>query len=772
MLDMLKFSISAKNNSKSAFAEVNRGLKDTKGLMAGVSQQANRLGRNMRNIGAGMSLGVTAPLVGLGKSMVTLYDQQVQAEKTVSAAILSTGGAAGKTLGDLKGLASGLQAVSTFGDEDILRNVTAPLLTFTKIQGDVFDRAQASVLDYSTLLQTDLKSASVQVGKALNDPIKGVAALGKAGVQFSDAQKGVIKSLVETGDIAGAQSIILQELETQFKGQAQAAANAPLGQWKQLSNAIGDVKEELGAEIVPFLNPLVNSVKNGVKWFSELSPEVKRNTVIIGGLAAAVGPVVAALGLTVMGATAVGGAFATMGAVVLANPIFAAIAALAVGATFVYRNWDGIKSWFQERWSGVKSTFANAWTSIKATLSAYTPASLIFDNWGGISEWFKTTFSTVRSAMTGDWDAIKTLLLNYTPHGLIYNHWDGIGGWFSEKIGAIGASFWVGWELIKQDLATNYSPQILIKNAWQGIGAWFSSLSESVVNGFKDIWEGVRAEVTSWPDRMIQVGKDVVGGLISGMFSRSGEVEVAAGSVGRRATRGAKKALDSNSPSKVFMAIGRDIVDGLAIGVRQSADTAVSEVRGLGEQVADEARASTGVLGSFRDSAKGIFTSVLTGAQSFRGALGGVLGGFGNKLLTSGVDQLFDAVWPFAKGGVISQGKVTPYAKGGVVSSPTTFGMAGNNTGLMGEAGPEGILPLARDSSGKLGVRSQGGGGGGSSMTLNFAPVIDARGADSSAVARLQAQLEAQAKNLERNVHQILQNGRNRRHNLQWQGAR
>lgn len=73
------------------------------------------------------------------------------------------------------------------------------------------------------------------------------------------------------------------------------------------------------------------------------------------------------------------------------------------------------------------------------------------------------------------------------------------------------------------------------------------------------------------------------------------------------------------------------------------------------------------------------------------GLLGGLLGGFG-----------------FASGGVIQSGRIMPFAKGGIVTSPAIFPMA-NGAGLMGEAGPEAIMPLKRTSSGELGVKAEGG---------------------------------------------------------------
>ena len=82
----------------------------------------------------------------------------------------------------------------------------------------------------------------------------------------------------------------------------------------------------------------------------------------------------------------------------------------------------------------------------------------------------------------------------------------------------------------------------------------------------------------------------------------------------------------------------------------------------------------------------------------------GALGG----LLAQGVAGVMGAGMPFANGGAFSQGKVMPFAKGGIVGAPTTFPMRGGR-GLMGEAGPEAIMPLARGPDGRLGVQAGGG---------------------------------------------------------------
>lgn len=118
-----------------------------------------------------------------------------------------------------------------------------------------------------------------------------------------------------------------------------------------------------------------------------------------------------------------------------------------------------------------------------------------------------------------------------------------------------------------------------------------------------------------------------------------------------------------------------------------------------------EGRSLTDVLGGLADK----MVSTAYGA-----AVNPVTNHFGG-LLASGLNSVVSGMMPFADGGSFSQGRVMPFAKGGIVSSPTTFPMRGG-TGLMGEAGPEAIMPLARGADGSLGVR----GGGGGAVTVNM----------------------------------------------------
>jgi hypothetical protein len=132
---------------------------------------------------------------------------------------------------------------------------------------------------------------------------------------------------------------------------------------------------------------------------------------------------------------------------------------------------------------------------------------------------------------------------------------------------------------------------------------------------------------------------------------------------------------------------------------------------------------------ALRDVAKSMADSVYNVAmRPVQTAVGGAV--------ASGINGLLSGLLPFANGGSFAQGRVMPFARGGVISSPTTFPMRGA-TGLMGEAGPEAIMPLTRGADGRLGVQAQGGG-----RPVNV--VMNITTPDVSGFARSQSQIAAQ----------------------------
>jgi phage-related protein len=183
------------------------------------------------------------------------------------AVIKSTGGAAGVTaeqVGDLAASLSAASGASLFGDDQIQES-TNLLLTFTNIKGAALDAATAISVDMAQALGGAPADAAVQLGKALNDPINGITALSRVGVSFSEEQKAMIATMVETGDVAGAQAVIIAELNKEFGGSAAAAAAAD-GGMAMFKDRMGELAESIGAQLLPHLNMLM-------AWLN--SPEVQ-----------------------------------------------------------------------------------------------------------------------------------------------------------------------------------------------------------------------------------------------------------------------------------------------------------------------------------------------------------------------------------------------------------------------------------------------------------------------------------------------------------------
>lgn len=211
--------------------------------------------------GIGLGIGVSKLLSG-AREAIGLAEIQANAQIRLAAVVKATGGAAGFTAIELQDMASNLQKVTTVGDEEIL-GLQSILLTFKNIKGDVFEATAEAALDMAVVLGTDAKSGAIQLGKAMNDPIKGVTALSRVGIQFTDQQREQIKIMQESGDIFGAQAIILREMQGQFGGLARAMAEGPIGKTLQLQNAMGDLREEIGNRLIPaklFLTKVMFSV--------------------------------------------------------------------------------------------------------------------------------------------------------------------------------------------------------------------------------------------------------------------------------------------------------------------------------------------------------------------------------------------------------------------------------------------------------------------------------------------------------------------------------
>ena len=241
----------------------------TKNMVRSVDKMRLSISRVRANVLA-YKFAWTGTAIAVGFAIKKLTSAAIEQERVVAqldARLRSTGGAAGFVSSEMQLMASALQSVTTFGDEAII-GAQSMLLTFTNIGKKVFPKALESALDMATAFGGDLQSAILQVGKALNDPVLGVTALSRVGIQFTESQKAMIAELVEANDVLGAQTLILNELEVQFGGAARAARDTMGGAITALGGLVGDQFERMGKGILEHFNPVI---KRSIKLLEELS---------------------------------------------------------------------------------------------------------------------------------------------------------------------------------------------------------------------------------------------------------------------------------------------------------------------------------------------------------------------------------------------------------------------------------------------------------------------------------------------------------------------
>ena len=331
---------------------------------------------------AGLASGIVAgALVGLGAAgfgAARAAEEAAAGQRQLNAVLESTKGVAGVTAEQVNGLAETLSKLTNYDDDAIVSGQNL-LLTFTKIGKDVFPAATETMLDMSAALGQDLKASALQLGKALNDPIEGVNALRRVGVSFTQDQQDMIKSLVESGDLMGAQKLILAELNTEFGKSATAAADP----WIQMNNALGEVNEAIGAELKPALDALaiqITAFAQDVlpKWIEkakEIATWLKENESVIYIVA---GAVVGALVPAIYAAVVAFGALA----IALAPFIIggAIIGGIVAGIVWIVKNWDMLSKKAHEIFDPLLAYLKGIWDGItNAITSAIATITKILD---------------------------------------------------------------------------------------------------------------------------------------------------------------------------------------------------------------------------------------------------------------------------------------------------------------------------------------------------------------------------------------------------------
>jgi hypothetical protein len=269
-------------------------------------------------------------------------------------------------------------------DDELILSTQAQLMSFKDLAitagtaGGAFDRATVAAFDMAAVFGGTGEDNAIKLGKALGNPVEGVTALTRVGVLFTDEQRKMIDAMVASGDVLGAQELILKELETQVGGAAEATATDSA----RMSIAFGEMAESIGTALIPILQIVTPAIVAFFDIVAQNSGVVAVLAGIFAGLAVAILAVNFALN---------------------ANPIvkvITLIALLAAGVVLLINWLVGLYGGWEKLFSDIGAWLVGFVVGFKNAL-------------GAIGGFFATVFSTLGGIARGALNGILGFIEGY-----------------------------------------------------------------------------------------------------------------------------------------------------------------------------------------------------------------------------------------------------------------------------------------------------------------------------------------------------------------------
>lgn len=493
------------------------------GALGALNGTADKTSAGFGKIGtAALAMGAaisSAAVIGAVKNTMDVFGGYQQDIMLLENGLKNLGGTAPQELEKLKEAASELGEVTLFNEEDFNKGFGL-LTSFTNIAVKDYKRLGSTAADIAQTMGTDVKSAFLQLAKAMNDPAKGLAALGRAGSKVTESQKEMIIAMAEAGNIAGAQQELFKALDEQYLGNAAAAAAGFAGKMDTLGEKFYDLQKAIGPVIETALVPLIEALTGVVSFVAErvvplISALPQPLQVVIGGVAAlgvaiaALLPIVALLGPGLIqvgtaisgmgiGATIAGWAGAIGPAMAAISVAFSGLLAFLTGTVL-----PGLLAFF----SGPVGWTVLAVAAVVAMVIAFREPIMNFISW------LWELGEPIRQFWFGLWEGLK---------GAITAYFEWAMGVFDAGFQALYAIAWQLWvqpwinlwnSVLREPVSAAWG---WLQGIWSDISGWFTT---NVTEPIAKAWEAV---ITALPMAMESAAKFVKGiwdGLIEGVNS-------------------------------------------------------------------------------------------------------------------------------------------------------------------------------------------------------------------------------------------------------------
>src|SRR6185369_10786933 len=252
-----KFVVQIVGDSTKFQSELTRAAAAAEREARRIEQSITRVGDRVKDFGKDLfkgalgAFGITLGAEGVIRAIEAMGEKAVEESASfnqLNAVILANGKSAGFTAKELEEANKKLQETSVL-DDDVIRRAQAALLRFRSIRGETFKEALNLVPDLAAALGTTAPDAATALGRALTDPATGMRALRAAGIDLSEQQKDLAARLLETGDRAGSQKVILDELRRSVGGAGAAETEGLSGAVKVLKRAFDDLEKSAGRKL-------------------------------------------------------------------------------------------------------------------------------------------------------------------------------------------------------------------------------------------------------------------------------------------------------------------------------------------------------------------------------------------------------------------------------------------------------------------------------------------------------------------------------------------
>jgi hypothetical protein len=503
------------------------GLRDLSGATDGATSATDKHSRSLGSMAkSAAKVAGAAALGGLVLMFKTGADEQkdfLAGQAQLAAGIKSTGNAANVSVKGLEGLASSIQDYSGQTDDSIVASEKM-LLTFTNVKNevgkgnDIFNQATKATADMAARMGGEASTYAVQLGKALNDPIKGLSSLSRIGVAFTAGQKKQITALTESGQTMKAQKIILKELNTEFGGSAKAAGDTLPGQLARAKRSFEDISQSLVTSLMPVITALVDILtKYVLPAFAALMGFITEHQAVFGILAGGI--------LLVVGAVKAWNiAQAILNSTMLASPWFwvvLAIVALVAALVLAYKKVKIFRQIVDAVFHAVAAVVRWAvdfikkhWALLLGILTGPIGLAvvLILKYKNQIVDAFKAIPGLIRSALSRLWAIITAPFLaawhfiRDNVVGPLVRLWQAVPGAIGRALSGvwhtITSPFLSAWHFIRDKVI---GP---LKSAFRVAFDW----AKSIWNGFADAWNAI--EITLPKVHIPGTSVDIGGGTI------------------------------------------------------------------------------------------------------------------------------------------------------------------------------------------------------------------------------------------------------------------